>query len=62
MLSLTDWPALARARGLKIPEAELERVIEPLIALERRFRPLVDGMASDLAPAIVFRADQEQGE
>jgi hypothetical protein len=57
-----DWAALARASGLQIPDAELARVIEPLSALERLFRPLALEIASGVSPATVFRASLEQGE
>ena len=58
----TDWEALAKARGLEIPPAEMDRVIEPLRALERRFRPLAAGLSFDLDPATTFCADPESRE
>ena len=61
MPTTTDWEALARARGFEIPPGELDRVIEPLRALERRFRPLSQGL-SNLDPATTFRANLESRE
>jgi len=58
----TDWAALAKARGVGIPDADLERVVGPLRALERVFRPLALQIPSGVSPATVFRADVESGE
>jgi hypothetical protein len=55
----TDWETLARARGFEVPPEQLDRVLEPLRALERRFRPLAAGLSFDLEPATAFRADPE---
>lgn len=54
-----DWKAIAGARGLGIPAAELERVATPLEALEKVFRPLVRDLPPDLEPALEFRAGEE---
>jgi hypothetical protein len=62
MATTTDWEALAKARGLEMSPDELNRVIEPLRALELRFRPLVRQLASNLDPAITFRANPESRE
>jgi hypothetical protein len=45
-----------------MPDSELERVVEPLGALERVFRPLALQIPSGVSPALVFRAHLEQGE
>ena len=58
----TDWIALAKARGLEMPDAERERIVEPLRALERRFRPLALKLSPDILPAVIFHADPERGE
>jgi len=62
MATTNDWEALAKARGLELSPDELDRVIEPLRALERRFRPLANGLSSSLDPATTFRANPEPGE
>ena len=54
-----DWEALAKARGIEIPSEQLDRVIEPLRALEKRFRPLAAALSFDLDPATTFCADPE---
>jgi len=53
------WKALARARGLEIPEAELDLVVQRLQTLESAFRPLVGTLTPDQEPAPVFRPEPE---
>lgn len=55
----SGWEALARARGFEMAPEELDRVIEPLRALEKRFRPLVADLSFGLDPATTFCADPE---
>lgn len=62
MRAPTDWEALAKARGFEISPTDLDRVIKPLRALERRFRPLAAGLSSGMDPATTFRADPESRE
>ena len=57
-----DWEALAKARGLEISAEQLDSVIGPLRAIEKRFRPLTAGLSFDLDPATTFCADPEPGE
>ena len=52
-----NWKALARARGLDIPEADLELLSARLDGLEEIFRPLVRALTFEQEPAAVFRAD-----
>lgn len=56
---MTDWKGIARARGLAIPEAEIEAIAPRLDALEAAFRPLVAKLTPDQEPAAVFHADPE---
>jgi hypothetical protein len=58
----TDWKAIARARGSEVEDAQLERVLEPLRDLEKRFRPLAEALPPALDPAPIFRADAESRE
>lgn len=58
----TDWKAIARARGSDLEDAELERTVEPLRDLEKRFRALADALPLVLDPATIFRADAEPHE
>ncbi|HLI85841.1 MAG TPA: hypothetical protein VKV17_18150 [Bryobacteraceae bacterium] len=61
-MPLTDWKALARARGSQLENPELDRILEPLATLEARFRPLAEALPATLDPAPIFRADAESRE
>jgi hypothetical protein len=39
---MTDWKEIAAARGLKIPQDQLERMTPTLEALEKAFRPIAE--------------------
>jgi len=54
-----DWKKIARANGLAIPDAALERIAQSLDALEAEFRPLARALPPDAEPAVVFHADIE---
>jgi len=54
-----DWKKIARASGLAIPDASLERIAQPLDALEADFRPLVRNLEPGAEPATAFRATEE---
>ena len=58
----SDWEALARARGLEMTPEQLNRLVEPLRALEKRFHPLAADLSFDLDPATTFCADPESHE
>jgi hypothetical protein len=49
---MTNWPALAAARGLDIPHEAVERIAPSLEALEQAFRPLLAKLPLTLEPAI----------
>jgi len=51
-----DWKTIARAEGLSIPAAALDRVGESLDALEAAFRPLARALPPDTDPAVAFHA------
>ena len=57
---MKDWKALANAGGYDISAPDIDRVLEPLKALENAFRPLVKDLPSDLEPATGF--GQEENE
>jgi len=59
MYAPSDWEALARARGFEMTPEQLDRVVEPLRALEKRFRPLAANLSFGLDPAMTFYADPE---
>jgi len=50
-----DWKTIARASGLAIPPASLERIVQPLETLEADFRPLVRALQPEIEPAVTFR-------
>jgi len=58
---MNDWKMMAQARGLKIPEGESDRVLNPLRSLEAVLRPLLSGLPPGLDPATKFDADPETG-
>ncbi len=53
---MTDWRAIAKARGISGSREELERMAATLESLERVFAPLARELPVDLEPATVFRA------
>ncbi len=54
---MTDWKSIARAHGLPMTGKELDRITEPLEALEESFRRLTVDISPDLEPAICFRLE-----
>ena len=59
---MKDWKKIAAGYGLRIPDADFERISGPLDSLEKSFRPLVDAMPQDLEPAFLFAIPQEEIE
>jgi hypothetical protein len=57
---VTDWKAIARARGMDIPANELERTLHPLDSLEETFRPMVRHLGPADEPATVFRPGENE--
>jgi hypothetical protein len=51
---MKDWRAIAKASGLDLDPAQLDRIAEPLQALEAAFRPLVNRLTPDVEPATGF--------
>jgi len=51
---MTDWTALARARGLDIPADAVERIAQSLEALEAAFRPLLQKLEFTGEPAVTL--------
>jgi len=54
-----DWKTIAKAGGMDIPAADLDRLTGPLDSLEETFRPLVKDLAPELEPAIGMRLEEE---
>ncbi len=57
---MKDWKALAQARDLGIPAAELDRIVAPLQGLEETFRPLARGLTPEMEPATLFSAEDAE--
>jgi hypothetical protein len=59
---MTDWKALARARGLNIPEEAVERIAPALDGLEDALRPLLTKLPHSTEPAITLSEQAVLGE
>ncbi|HZL57464.1 MAG TPA: hypothetical protein VFC21_10300 [Bryobacteraceae bacterium] len=59
---MTDWTALARARGLDIPDEALERIAPSLAGLEASFRPLTAKLPFGIEPAVILSEPAVIGE
>lgn len=57
-----DWKKIARASGLSIPDARLERIAQSLDALEADFRPLARALPPAAEPAVSFHVSAGAGE
>lgn len=57
---MRDWKALARARGLAIPAADLDRLTAPLDSLGETFRPLAERLTPGMEPSITFRLSEDE--
>jgi len=55
-----NWKAIVEASGLDLPARDVDRIIQPLEALEAAFRPLVRNLSPDVEPA--FRLQLEDPE
>jgi hypothetical protein len=58
---MRNWIAIAQAHGLTLSARELDRVAQPLAALEETFRPLVKQLTPDLEPDLELHL-AEDGE
>jgi hypothetical protein len=56
---MKDWRALAKASGLALDPTQLDRIAEPLEALEAVFRPLVKDLAPGVEPATGLRLEED---
>ena len=59
---MTDWKALAQARGLDIPPASVEAIAPSLEGLEQAFRPLLTKLPFTLEPAVTLSESAVLGE
>ncbi|MGA2723047.1 MAG: hypothetical protein ABSG79_11620 [Bryobacteraceae bacterium] len=56
---MKDWKAIAKASGLEVDAAQLNRIAEPLEALEAAFRPLANRLTPDVEPATGLRLEAD---
>jgi hypothetical protein len=56
---MKDWKAIAGASGITVAGKDLDRITQPLDALEAAFRPLVKDLSPDLEPSVDFRVEAE---
>lgn len=56
---MKDWKAIAKASGLELDPAQLDRIAEPLEALEAAFRPLLNRLTPDVEPATGWRLEED---
>jgi hypothetical protein len=54
-----DWKAIARARDLAIPDADLDVIAPRMDSIEAVLEPLALQLKPDQEPAVAFRADVE---
>ena len=59
---MTDWTALARARGLDIPQESVDSIAPSLSDLEKSFRPLLAKIPFTLEPAVILSEPAVFGE
>jgi hypothetical protein len=56
---MKNWSGIAQAHGLDLPSRELDRIAQPLAALEETFRPLVQQLTPDLEPDFELHLGEE---
>ena len=56
---MSDWASIAKARGLDIPSADIERFANSLDALEESLRALAADLPPALEPAAAFSAEED---
>jgi len=57
---MRDWKAIAKARGIEIPAADLDRATNPLNEMEEIFRSLVPELTPDIEPAYALRLEDDE--
>jgi hypothetical protein len=56
---MRDWRAIAKASGIEVDPAQLNRLAEPLEALEAAFRPLLKDLTPEVEPATELRLEED---
>jgi len=54
---MRDWKAIAKATGSPLAGKDLDRLTQPLEALEKLFRPLANDLSPALEPSVEFRME-----
>ncbi len=57
-----DWKKIAKANGLAIPDADLDRIAPALDSLEAVFRTQAQDLTGKDEPAVIFRASTEESQ
>jgi hypothetical protein len=56
---MKNWVSIAQAYGLELSASDLDRVAQPLAALEETFRPLVKQLTPDQEPDFELHLGEE---
>jgi hypothetical protein len=56
---MKNWAGIAQAHGLTLSARELDRIVEPLAALEESFRPLLKQLTPDLEPDLELHLGED---
>jgi hypothetical protein len=56
---MKNWNLVIEANGLDIPEADRERILLPLQALERDFSKIASAVPADMDSCLIFEAGTE---
>jgi hypothetical protein len=56
---MKNWKNLAGSLGLSIPDADLDRIVPALDALEAAFAPMRENIPDDIEPAVTFCSLEE---
>ena len=54
---MADWKQIAKARGLNIPDDQLDRITPILEALEKSFAAAIVDLPNELGMAVDFQAE-----
>jgi hypothetical protein len=57
---MTDWVTIAKATGLNLASKELDRIAQPLTALEETLRPLIKDLTPEIEPAFEFHMEENE--
>jgi hypothetical protein len=57
---MKDWVSIAKGHGLDLSARELDRIAQPLAALDETFQPLVAHLTPDTEPAFEFRMEDDE--